>query len=65
MKTQKLQIREPERCWVGEVQKVCYGSMEEAEGAARLVEYEQGLRPGTLAVYSCEYGGHWHLANRK
>jgi len=54
---------EPEKCWVNESQKVCYGSKEEAEGAARLAEFEHGLKPNTLGVYHCEYGDHWHLTH--
>lgn len=54
----------PEMCWVGEQQKVCYPTQEEAEGAARLVEHEHGLPVGTLSVYYCEYGNHWHLSGR-
>ena len=50
---------EPERCWVGESQKICYGSFEEAEMAARVAEYEHGATG--LSVYKCEYGDHWHL----
>lgn len=52
-------IYEPKKCWVGEVQKICYDSLEEAEVAARVAEYEHGARG--LSVYKCEYGEHWHL----
>ena len=50
---------EPEKCWVGEGQKICYASREEAEVAARVAEYEYGAEG--LSVYKCEYGEHWHL----
>ena len=50
---------EPKKCWVGEVQKICYDTREEAEVAARVAEYEHGILG--LAVYKCEYGDHWHL----
>ena len=53
---------EPERCWVGETQKICYGSFEEAEMAARVAEYEHGI--SGLSVYKCEYGNHWHLTGK-
>lgn len=51
-----------ERCWVGEVQKICYSSREEAEVAARVAEYDHGING--LTVYKCEYGNHWHLTRR-
>ena len=54
----------PEKCWVGEQQKVCYADEETALLAARAVEYEHGLGREALVVYKCEYGEHWHLANR-
>lgn len=53
---------EPEKCWVGEEQKICYGSREEAEMAARVAEYEHGI--SGLGVYKCEYGEHWHLTTK-
>ena len=52
-------VYEPKKCWVGEEQKICYGSREEAEMAARVVEYEYKIL--RLSVYKCEYGEHWHL----
>ena len=55
---------EPKRCWVNERQKICYADRDEAERSARLVEFEHGLAPGALDVYKCEYGEHWHLANK-
>ena len=54
---------EPKKCWVGEEQKICYGSFEEAEMAARVAEYEYGV--SGLTVYKCEYGEHWHLTRNK
>ena len=56
---------EPEKCWVGEQQKVIYPDEETAELVARAREAECGLERGTLIVYRCEYGAHWHLANKK
>ena len=50
---------EPKKCWVGEEQKICYDSFEEALMAARVAEYEHGI--SGLSVYKCEYGDHWHL----
>ena len=44
---------------MGETQKICYGSFEEAEMAARVAEYEHGV--SGLSAYKCEYGNHWHL----
>jgi hypothetical protein len=55
----------PEKCWVGEGQKICYASEEDARGAAVLVEQEHGLAVGALTVYKCEFGEHWHLASVK
>ena len=52
-------VYEPKKCWVGESQKICYPSHEEAEVAARVAEYEHGT--SGLSVYKCEYGEHWHL----
>ena len=50
---------EPKKCWVGDTQKICYDTFEEAEVAARVAEYEHGVPQ--LSVYKCEYGDHWHL----
>lgn len=52
---------EPEMCWVGEQQKVCYATREEAEVAARVAAYDYGAPE--LSVYKCEYGEHWHLSS--
>ena len=61
--SKKWQAYEPERCWVGEGQKFCYGAQEEAEGMARMVEMEHGLATNSLYAYKCEFGEHWHLAS--
>jgi len=58
------EIPEPNKCWVGDARKVCYGSRSEADGAARLVELEHALEINSLGVYKCEYGDHWHLARQ-
>lgn len=55
------QIYEPERCWVGDVHKICYKTKEEAELAARVVEYDHHINH--LSVYKCEHGNHWHLSS--
>lgn len=60
----KIRELEPKKCWVGEGQKVCYEDQATAEGSARLVEAEHGLKPNSLLVYKCEYGEHWHLASQ-
>ena len=61
MKKLNYQAPEPKRCWVGETQKICYGSREEAEMSARVAEHDHGI--SNLTVYKCEYGDHWHLAS--
>ena len=53
---------EPEKCWVGDEQKICYNTLEEAEMAARVAEYEHSVVG--LSVYKCEYGEHWHLTKK-
>ena len=52
-------VYEPKKCWVGEVEKICYDTRDEAEVAARVAEYEHKI--SGLSVYKCEYGEHWHL----
>ena len=52
----------PEKCWVGDTQKISYATREEAEVAARVAEYE--YRAPELSVYKCGYGEHWHLSSR-
>jgi len=59
----KPQLFTLEKCWVGETQKICYGSETEAETVARIVESDYGLPPKSLGFYRCEYGDHWHLTN--
>ena len=54
---------EPKKCWVGETQKICYGTKEEAEVAARVAEYDYKI--SELTVYKCEFGEHWHLSSKK
>lgn len=51
---------EPERCWVGETQKIVYKTREEAEVAAKVAEHDHCL-DAPLSVYKCEFGEHWHL----
>ncbi|MBQ3318425.1 hypothetical protein IJG76_00145 [Candidatus Saccharibacteria bacterium] len=52
----------PDRCWVGESQKISYKTREEAELAARCAEYDHHL-PSKLKVYKCDYGDHYHLTS--
>lgn len=53
----------PKKCWVGETQKICYATREEAEAAALVAQYDHGTPQ--LSVYKWEYGDHWHLSSRK
>lgn len=53
----------PPKCWVGDAQKICYKTREEAEVAARLAEVDYGVQ--NLQVYKCEFGDHWHLSSRR
>ena len=53
---------EPERCWVGDSQKICYNTRDEALVAARVAEHDHGAP--RLSVYKCEYGDHWHLSSK-
>lgn len=55
----KYRAFEPKKCWVGDEQKICYPTREEAEVAAKVAEYDHGV--SGLSVYKCEYGDHWHL----
>ena len=57
------QAYEPKKCWVGETQKICYETREEAELAARVAEYDHKI--SGLSVYKCEFGEHWHLTREK
>lgn len=52
-----------EKCWVGDQQKVCYVSREEAEAAALVAQHDYGAPH--LGVYKCEYGDHWHLSSHR
>ena len=52
----------PQKCWVGEQQKICYASRAEAEAAALVAQHDYGTPK--LSVYKCEYGDHWHLSSR-
>ena len=54
---------EPEKCWVGDAQKICYKTREEAEVAAKCAEFDHNAPE--LSVYKCEYGNHWHLSSKK
>ena len=54
-------IYDPPKCWVGEHQKIIYATREEAELAAKVAEYDHGVK--NLGVYKCEYGDHWHLTS--
>ena len=57
----KYRAFEPKKCWVGDEQKICYPTREEAEVAAKVAEYDHGVLG--LSVYKCEYGDHWHLSS--
>ena len=52
----------PEKCWVGDSQKICYKTREEAEVAAMVAAHD--YHAPTLSVYRCEYGDHYHLSSR-
>lgn len=62
-KNYQAKIYEPEKCWVGESQKICYATREEAEMAAKVAEYDHGTKG--LSVYKCEYVEHWHLTGKQ
>ena len=62
-RNKQFRAYEPERCWVGEQQKIVYHSREEAEVAARVAEHDYGAE--NLGVYHCEFGDHWHITTRK
>lgn len=53
---------EPRRCWVGDTHKIIYDTLEEAEMAAKVAEYDHHSEP--LKVYKCEYGDHYHLSSK-
>lgn len=52
----------PEKCWVGDSQKICYKTREEAEVAAMVAAHD--YHAPALSVYHCEYGDHYHLSSR-
>lgn len=52
----------PEKCWVGDSQKICYKTREEAEVAAMVAAHD--YHAPALSVYRCEYGDHYHLSSR-
>lgn len=60
-RTKNYRAYEPAKCWVGEQQKIIYATREEAEMAAKVAEYDHGLKH--LGVYKCEYGDHWHITS--
>lgn len=62
MKHQKNWDLEPEKCWVGDQQKICYATREEAEVAAAVAQHDYGAPE--LGVYKCEFGEHWHLTTK-
>lgn len=49
------------KCWVGEQQKTCYATREEAEAAALIAQRDYDAP--TLTVYKCDYGNHYHLSS--
>ena len=58
----KINMVEPEKCWVGDSQKICYKTREEAEVAAKCAEFDHGAPE--LSVYKCEFGDHYHLSSK-
>ena len=59
-----MKFREPkiEKCWVGDFQKICYKTRDEAEVAAQVAAHDYDAPK--LTVYKCEYGDHWHLSSK-
>lgn len=53
----------PQKCWVGDQQKICYRTREEAEMAALVAQYDHHTPP--LEAYHCDYGDHWHLSSQR
>ena len=53
---------QPKLCWVGDVQKICYATRDEAEVAAAVAQHDHGLK-APLSVYRCEFGDHYHLSS--
>lgn len=58
----KFREKKIEKCWVGETQKTCYATREEAEVAAEVAAHDYGAPE--LTVYKCEFGDHWHLSSK-
>ena len=52
----------PKRCWVGDVHKICYDTLEEAEAAAKVAAYDHDL-DAPLKAYKCPYADHYHLSS--
>ena len=63
MKHKKFYDEKPQKCWVGDQQKICYATREEAEAAAAVAQDDYGAPE--LSVYKCEFGDHWHLTTKK
>ncbi|MDR2336766.1 MAG: hypothetical protein LBE03_01525 [Candidatus Nomurabacteria bacterium] len=57
--------QEPKKCWVNDKEKICYENEDEAEMAARHIEVTHKLPKGSLKVYKCDFGEHWHIASNK
>lgn len=60
-RNRKIKVYEPERCWVGETNKIIYKTREEAELSAKVAEYDH--KTGPLKVYKCPYADHYHLSS--
>ena len=56
------QFYEPKRCWVGEQHKIVYDTLEEAEAAAKVAQYDHRLAK-PLKAYKCPYADHYHLSS--
>ncbi len=54
-------VYEPKRCWVGDTHKIIYDTLEEAELAAKVAEYDH--HSGQLKAYKCPYADHYHLSS--
>jgi len=62
MNLSKMGAWQPKLCWVGEQQKVCYDTREDAEVAAKVAQHDHGAPE--LFVYKCEFGDHYHLSSK-
>ncbi len=60
--TGRFHRTEPEKCWVGDSQKICYKTYEEAEVAMHVARYD--YKAPELSIYKCEYGEHYHLSSK-